>query len=102
MPGEADALTVLDDLLATAKAAGAEAADALSFESAALSHSQRLGEVEKLEREESRGAHSRLDFPDRNDEKWLKHTLAWKRDGKISFDYKPVVITRFQPKERTY
>jgi len=54
MTGEADALKVLDDLLAKAKAAGAEAADAVSFESAALSHSQRLGEVEKLEREESR------------------------------------------------
>jgi len=54
MTGEADALNLLDDLLAKAKAAGAEAADAVSFESAALSHSQRLGEVEKLEREESR------------------------------------------------
>jgi len=55
-----------------------------------------------LEREESRGAHFRVDFPERNDKKWLKHTLAWKRNGKIEFDYKPVVITRFQPKERKY
>jgi succinate dehydrogenase / fumarate reductase, flavoprotein subunit len=55
-----------------------------------------------LTREESRGAHSRVDFPKRDDAKWLKHTLAWKKDGKISFDYKPVVITRFQPKERAY
>ena len=54
MTEEADTLTLLDDLLAKAKAAGAEAADAVSFESAALSHSQRLGAVEKLEREESR------------------------------------------------
>lgn len=55
-----------------------------------------------LAREESRGAHSRTDYPKRNDEKWLKHTLAWRKDGKITFEYKPVVITRFQPKERTY
>ena len=55
-----------------------------------------------LTREESRGAHSRTDFPKRDDAKWLKHTLAWKKDGKIVFDYKPVVITRFQPKERAY
>lgn len=55
-----------------------------------------------LNREESRGAHSRTDFPKRDDDKWLRHTLAWKKDGKIEFDYKPVVITRFQPKERKY
>jgi succinate dehydrogenase / fumarate reductase flavoprotein subunit len=55
-----------------------------------------------LTREESRGAHSRTDFPKRDDAKWLKHTLAWKKDGTIVFDYKPVVITRFQPKERAY
>ncbi|HEY5132408.1 MAG TPA: succinate dehydrogenase flavoprotein subunit [Candidatus Krumholzibacteriaceae bacterium] len=55
-----------------------------------------------IAREESRGAHSRTDFPKRDDAKWLKHTLAWKKDGKITFDYRPVVITRFQPKERTY
>ncbi|MBN1164157.1 MAG: succinate dehydrogenase flavoprotein subunit, partial [Candidatus Krumholzibacteriota bacterium] len=55
-----------------------------------------------LAREESRGAHSRTDFPARDDDKWLKHTLAWKEDGKIRFEYKPVVITRFRPQERTY
>ncbi|MDD4857377.1 MAG: succinate dehydrogenase flavoprotein subunit [Candidatus Krumholzibacteria bacterium] len=55
-----------------------------------------------LGREESRGAHSRTDFPKRDDAKWLKHTLAWKKDGKVVFDYKSVVITRFQPKERVY
>jgi succinate dehydrogenase / fumarate reductase flavoprotein subunit len=55
-----------------------------------------------LKREESRGAHSRTDFPKRDDDRWLKHTLAWKHGGKIDFDYKPVSITRFQPKERTY
>ncbi len=55
-----------------------------------------------LAREESRGAHSRTDFPKRDDDKWLRHTLAWRKNGKITFDYKKVVITRFQPKERTY
>jgi succinate dehydrogenase / fumarate reductase flavoprotein subunit len=55
-----------------------------------------------LAREESRGAHFRSDFPKRDDEKWLKHTLAFKKNGDITFDYKPVVITRFQPKERKY
>ncbi len=55
-----------------------------------------------LVREESRGAHSREDFPKRDDKKWLKHTLVYKTDGKPKVDYKPVSITRFQPKERKY
>ncbi len=55
-----------------------------------------------LTRKESRGAHSRTDYPDRDDKDWLKHTLAWKKDGQVRFDYKPVTITRFQPKERKY
>jgi len=40
---------------------------------------------------ESRGAHAREDFPDRDDENWMKHTLAWVADdGKVSFEYRPV------------
>ena len=40
---------------------------------------------------ESRGAHAREDYPDRDDENWMKHTLAWiDGSGKISFDYRPV------------
>jgi succinate dehydrogenase / fumarate reductase flavoprotein subunit len=55
-----------------------------------------------LARTESRGAHYREDFPERNDTEWLKHTLAYQRDGKIELRYKPVRITRFEPKARIY
>jgi succinate dehydrogenase / fumarate reductase flavoprotein subunit len=56
-----------------------------------------------LRREESRGAHMREDFSKRDDEKWLKHTLAYRQEGgEIELDYKPVTITKFQPKERVY
>ncbi len=56
-----------------------------------------------LAREESRGAHSRRDFPERNDEKFLKHTVAIKRaDGRPSLEYRDVVITNFKPQARTY
>lgn len=56
-----------------------------------------------LARKESRGAHYREDFQDRDDVNFLKHTLAFlKDDGSIELDYKPVSITRFQPKERKY
>ena len=53
-------------------------------------------------REESRGGHYREDFPARDDKKWLKHTLAWKTDGGIKLDYKPVTMTRYEPMERKY
>jgi len=55
-----------------------------------------------LNRTESRGAHYREDYPKRDDNNWLKHTLAFKKDNKIEFRYKPVVITKFLPKERKY
>jgi succinate dehydrogenase / fumarate reductase flavoprotein subunit len=55
-----------------------------------------------LNREESRGGHARDDFPERDDENWLKHTLVWKKDGKLTIGYKPVVMTRFEPKKRVY
>ena len=53
-------------------------------------------------RKESRGAHSREDFPDRNDEDWLKHTLATLKGDKVSIGYKPVDISKWQPKPRVY
>lgn len=57
-----------------------------------------------LNRTESRGAHTREDFPVRDDKKWMKHTFIWKaKDGKENkIDYKKVTVTRFQPMERKY
>jgi succinate dehydrogenase / fumarate reductase flavoprotein subunit len=55
-----------------------------------------------LAREESRGAHSREDYSERDDENWLKHTLIFKRDAEIDLKYKPVVVTRYEPKARVY
>ncbi|MCS7256512.1 MAG: succinate dehydrogenase flavoprotein subunit [Thermomicrobium sp.] len=55
-----------------------------------------------LAREESRGAHYREDFPARDDANWLKHTLITRTSGGLQLSYKPVVITRFEPKERVY
>lgn len=55
-----------------------------------------------IAREESRGAHSREDFPLRDDENWLKHTLIQKTDNGPRLFYKPVTITKFEPKPRVY
>jgi succinate dehydrogenase / fumarate reductase flavoprotein subunit len=64
-----------------------------------------------VERQESRGAHAREDFPDRDDVNWMKHTLAWANDEtkKISIDFRPVhtytmtnEISYIEPKARVY
>ena len=55
-----------------------------------------------LAREESRGAHARRDFPTRDDEKWLKHTLAFETGGEPRLSYKPVTADMWKPVERKY
>ena len=56
-----------------------------------------------LKREESRGAHQRTDFPKRDDQRFLAHSLASRADdGACRIDYKPVAITRWPPGERVY
>lgn len=63
-----------------------------------------------LNRTESRGAHAREDYPDRDDDNWMKHTLAWKREGEqVQIDYRPVHnytmsddVAYIEPKARVY
>ena len=56
-----------------------------------------------LERKESRGAHTRTDMPDRDDENWLKHILISRTDdGETAVDYLPVKITQWEPQIRSY
>ena len=56
-----------------------------------------------LQREESRGAHQRTDFPDRDDDAWLVHQLVHRApDGTPRVETAPVTITRWPPGERVY
>jgi succinate dehydrogenase / fumarate reductase flavoprotein subunit len=59
--------------------------------------------VAALNRTESRGAHMREDYESRNDAEWMKHTLTTRTsEGGIDITYKPVTLTKFEPKERVY
>ncbi len=55
-----------------------------------------------LARTESRGSHQRTDFPKRDDERFLKHSMAYQTDGEPRIEYSDVVITRWPPGERVY
>lgn len=55
-----------------------------------------------LERRESRGSHFRTDYPKRDDDNFLKHTIARKVDGKIAISYIPVKLTKWKPEPRVY
>jgi len=62
-----------------------------------------------LNRDESRGAHAREDFPDRDDKKWLKHTLSWLNGKNVQLDTRPVHLLTLSdevapvpPKPRVY
>ncbi len=55
-----------------------------------------------LNRRESRGGHSREDYPERDDKNFLKHTLVYYENGDLKIEYIPVRITKFQPTERKY
>ncbi|HLU35387.1 MAG TPA: succinate dehydrogenase flavoprotein subunit [Thermomicrobiales bacterium] len=75
------------------------------MEALELEHMLEVAEVMAhgaLARQESRGAHFRNDFQKRDDANWLRHTMIYKTSDGIREDYKPVTITRFEPKERKY
>ena len=57
------------------------------------------------ERKESRGAHSRDDFPKRDDDNWLKHSIYFSKDKTVDqrdVNFRPNIVQAFQPAERTY
>ena len=82
--------------------------EALEFENLVLQAAVTVNGA--VNREESRGAHAREDFSERDDEKWMKHTLAWcDEGGKVTLDYRPVhdytlsnEISYIEPKARVY
>ena len=81
-----------------------------AFELGAMLDLAEATALSALNRTESRGAHSRDDHPKRDDVNWLKHTFirytgapaVAPTAGDAEITYKPVTITKFQPKERTY
>ena len=84
--------------------------DSLSYNMAFINYIE-IGNLLKLakavamgaiNRKESRGSHSRADYPTRNDEKFLKHTLIYQDKDHYRLEYIPVKITKYQPEERKY
>jgi succinate dehydrogenase / fumarate reductase flavoprotein subunit len=73
-----------------------------AWELGCLLDTARVTAAAALKRRESRGAHAREDFPKRDDKRWLKHSLARQTDDGIQLTTKPVRITKYQPRERTY
>ena len=58
--------------------------------------------VSALDRKDSRGAQSRTDFPERDDENWMKHVVVTKGEGAPDISYLPVSVTKWTPEERKY
>jgi succinate dehydrogenase/fumarate reductase flavoprotein subunit len=73
-----------------------------TFEVEAMLELAEIITASALARKESRGAHVRLDFPQRDDEHFLKHTLAHYTPTGPKLDYSNVKITRYQPEARKY
>ena len=66
-----------------------------------LDNAQALVEA-ALNRTESRGAHSREDYKERDDDNWLKHSMVYKEGDGVRIDYKPVTLGVYEPKPRVY
>ncbi len=74
-----------------------------AFETGCLLDVAEATAASALYRTESRGVHFREDYPHRDDVRWLKHTLVWREGpGRYRMEDKPVVVTRFPPRERSY
>ena len=76
--------------------------DALVETAAGILHAEAIAAAAR-HRTESRGAHSREDYPDRDDDNWLTHSLFYSDcNGDYQFAKKNVVLGRFEPKVRKY